>query len=109
MITGKKGNLHIKRAISNIAIMYDEYLEDVNLSWKAKGLLAYFLSQPEEWELTLTHLKTVCTDGMSSINAGIAELVNLGYIRRTRLKNEKGRFEGYQYEVSGKAIFFPVC
>jgi hypothetical protein len=80
-------------------------LENSNLSWKAKGLLTYLMSKSENWEVKLEFLKTVSTDGRESTNAGLRELIENGYVRRTRLTNQKGRFEGYLYEVSDIAFF----
>jgi hypothetical protein len=37
----------------NFTTVRNEYLQDVNLSWKAKGLITYIMSLPPDWQLNL--------------------------------------------------------
>jgi hypothetical protein len=83
----------------------NEPIENRALSWKAKGLLTYLMSKPEDWEVKLWQLKEASKDGRDSTDAGLKELITRGYIRRTRLQDERGRFAGYLYEVSDIAFF----
>lgn len=85
----------------------NEPLEKDTLSWKAKGILTYLMSKPEDWEVKLWQLKQASKDGRDSTEAGLRELIEHGYIKRTRLKDAKGRFCGYDYVVSDIAIFDP--
>ena len=67
-------------------------LEDANLSFKARGLLAYLLSKPDTWTANITELGHASVhDGEKSIRAALAELVEYGYasFRRSRIN---GRF-----------------
>ncbi|EOR20410.1 phage replication protein [Clostridium sartagoforme AAU1] len=95
----------------NYSIMHNGFLTDNRLSMKAKGLLAYFLSKPDDWEFYSNEITKNCRDGKDSIATGIKELVNVGYIERFYKRNENGRFEGgYEYLVyettSHKEKFF---
>lgn len=89
----------------SFTIIDNRPLEDKTLSWKAKGLLTYLMSKPENWEVKLWQLKEASRDGRDSTDAGLKELMANGYIRRTRLTDKKGRFQGYLHEVSDIAIF----
>ena len=76
-------------------------LDDVRLSWKAKGLLAYLLSKPDDWEVRLKHLEKQSKDGRDSVATGMKELIECGYCQRSekRLHDEDGLFTGFEYTV----------
>ncbi|WP_250860406.1 hypothetical protein [Oceanirhabdus seepicola] len=72
---------------------------DSNLSWKAKGLLMYFMSRPDNWDFHEVEIKKHARDGKDGIKSGIKELINNNYIRRTRTRYNNGKFRGWMYEV----------
>lgn len=74
-------------------------LQDTRLSWKAKGILAYLLSLPQDWQLYIKELQEHATDGRDSTSKGINELIKIGYITREKKRDDKGHFKGYQYNV----------
>lgn len=81
-------------------LMNKTFLNDINLSWKAKGLLAYILSLPDDWQLYETELVKHSKDGKDSLKSAIKELIDQGYIHRgDRIRNEKGHVTGYDYKV----------
>jgi hypothetical protein len=75
-------------------------LEDEGLSWKAKGLLAYLLSRPDDWQVYVEQLKTVGPDGRDATRSGLSELEDAGYVdKKQRHNDDTGHFEGYEYLV----------
>lgn len=74
-------------------------IREDNLTWKAKGIHTYLLSLPDEWKIYISDLKNRSKDGKDSTAQGIAELERAGYIKRKKIRNEKGQFQGYEYEV----------
>lgn len=74
-------------------------LQDPNLSWKAKGLLAYLLSLPDDWQIYESELVNHAKDGRDGTRAAIKELVDAGFIHRKRLRDEKGHLKNYEYSV----------
>lgn len=68
-------------------IMHKHGLQDVNLSWKAKGILAYLLSLPDDWQIYESEIQQHARDGKDSLAAGIRELIQNKYIRRTRMRD----------------------
>ena len=66
-------------------------LKDTNLSWKAKGLLAYLLSLPDDWQIYESEIVKHAKDGIDSTRTAIKELIDAGYIERQRVRDEKGR------------------
>jgi hypothetical protein len=75
-------------------------LGDSSISWKAKGILAYCMSKPENWEIRITDLIRKSTDGESAIRSAIKELQQIGYCQGIQIKNEKGEIAGYQYNFA---------
>lgn len=92
----------------NPFVMIDKTsLKDERLSWKAKGLLAYLLSLPDDWKIYEAEITGHSTDGIKSTRSGIQELIKYGYIVRVQLRGEKGKFGGYEYEVYEKPTVIP--
>ncbi|GEM_PF-1847306 len=76
-----------------------QFLNDERLSWKAKGILTYLLSMPDDWQIYENELVKHSKDGITSLKSGIKELIEFGYIIREQVRNEKGQFKGYEYYV----------
>ena len=76
-------------------------IQDSGLSWKAKGLLAYLLSLPDDWQVYETELINHATDGRDATRSAIKELIAAGYIERSsqRIRDEKGLLKGYEYRI----------
>lgn len=71
---------------SNYVVMNRTALNDNRLSWKAKGIMAYMLSMPDDWVFYLDELMTHSTDGKASFRAGFNELKKCGYIERKPIR-----------------------
>jgi len=74
-------------------------LEDDSLSWKAKGVLCYLLSRPDNWQICVGQLVAVSIDQGHSTKSAIKELIKAGYIKRSQKKLENGRIDGYEYTI----------
>ena len=83
----------------NFVTVHKNFIHDDNLSWKAKGILLYLLSRPDDWRIYETELNKHSSDGRDSLRTGIKELEQAGYIHRTRRRNEKGQLREYEYQV----------
>jgi hypothetical protein len=75
------------------------FLNDSNLSWQAKGVLSYLLSLPDDWKIYESEITKHGKDGIKCTRSCIKELILNGYIVRKMLKDNKGRFAGYEYSV----------
>lgn len=62
--------------ISNVGV------RDSRLSWKAKGILVYLLSLPDDWKVYMSELEKHASDGEKSLRSGFAELKKFGYVER---------------------------
>ena len=84
---------------NNPYVMIDKRIsEDSRLSWKAKGIMLYLLSRPNDWAINLVDVEKQSTDGRDGVQSGVNELIALGYLER--LQNRKGgKFGGVEYIV----------
>lgn len=83
----------------NYTIMSNVHLRDRTLSLKAKGLLSYMLSNPDDWDYSLRGLTSQCRDGIDSVRSGIQELEQHLYLRRVKIRDSKGHIVDYDYQV----------
>jgi DNA-binding MarR family transcriptional regulator len=74
-------------------------VEDIRLSWKAKGLLLYLLSKPNNWKIYLSDLIKRSRDKSVAVYSGLKELEKFGYLERERIRNKKGRFIRLIYTI----------
>lgn len=76
---------------TNFTMMSNVGLRDKRLSFKAKGLLAYMLSLPDDWVFYEEEITKHSTDGKQSVRTGLKELQQLGYLIKNQSR-EKGKF-----------------
>ena len=98
-----KSNLIQHRAphLSGFTIIANEAIQDINISLKAKGLLHYILSLPEDWNISVAGLSSCLKESETAIRSAIKELETAGYVYRTQIlpsKSATHRIE-YSYEV----------
>lgn len=92
-------NIFRQKRTTNFTVIPNEFLQSSNLSFKAKGILSYLLSLPADWELHVSQLATIASDGRDSVYNGILELVEAKYIwRRPRSGTEPGGWEYFVYD-----------
>lgn len=99
---------------ANYTVMNRTALNDKRLSWKAKGIIAYMLSMPDDWVFYISELVTHATDGEKSFRSGLKELKECGYVeRRPVYKNKKiDRWDTIIHEVpvdkNGQTVDTPL-
>lgn len=89
----------LKKKKNPFVIMSKTALNDKTLSWKAKGLICYLLSLPEDWKVYVQDLKNRSKDSRDSTRTALNELIEANYIHRETLKRENGQFAGYSYYI----------
>ena len=68
------------------------------LSLKARGLMTFCLSLPDNWQYSVEGLvKAIGTDGKQSIRSTLKELEKAGYLERKQLRDTKGVFSAIEY------------
>ena len=74
-------------------------VNDERLSYKAIGIHTYLMSKPDGWEANISDLVNRHPDGLAAVRSGVNELVSLGYIKRIRQTDDKGRVTGWTMDV----------
>lgn len=91
----------IKKTI-NYTVISNIPIRDKNLSLKAKGLLAFVLSLPDDWTYSIKGLEHELKENHSTIVKILAELEKYGYFEKVVNRGDHGRFKNYEY------IFYEV-
>lgn len=73
---------------NNFVVLDKTFLVDKKLSWKAKGILAFMLSKPDNWTFYLDELIKHATDGKHSFRTGFKELIDNGYVKRYPIRKD---------------------
>jgi len=68
----------------NSVITDKQCLEDKLLSWKAKGLLCYLLSLPDDWDIYLSDLENTFENFKDETNSALNELIIHGYVKKIK-------------------------
>lgn len=89
----------IKNAENPFVMIDRRPLEDDKLSWKAKGVLAYLLSRPDNWIVRLGDLVKRSPDGVYAVRGAIKELKDAGHVSIREIRDEKQKFVRYEIEV----------
>ena len=88
-------------------VVANEIFWDKRLDYRSKGLLATLLALPDGWNFSVRGLEALVTpeDGekkgerKDTINTWLNKLENFGYLERIQAKDERGKFDGYDYKI----------
>ena len=83
---------------NNYTYMSNYHLRDKNLSYKAKGLLSFMLSLPEDWNYSVNGLVSCSKENLKTIQSILKELENGKYLIRKRSNLNSGKFS-YEYII----------
>jgi len=67
-------------------------LRDTDLSYRARGILAYILSMPAHWETNSTILASRTSEGRDAVRTALKELRAHGYIILRRVQDSTGQW-----------------
>lgn len=84
---------------ANFTVMSNYHFREKKMSLKAKGLLSLMLSLPDDWDYSVAGLTTLSKDGKDGVMTALAELEKFGYLTRQRMTNDKGQFDGIEYNI----------
>ena len=85
---------------SNFTIISNTGMKDDRLSFKAKGLLAYMLTLPDDWVFYESEIAKHSTDGKQAVRTGLKELQSAGYLVKEQARNQNGKFSKVDWVVS---------
>ena len=84
--------------ITNYTKIDNRYLEDKNISLKAKGLLTLMLSLPDNWKFNVNGLCLLCKESKNAVNSAIKELKDNKYLEVEKTYDVSVRFI-YEYII----------
>ena len=73
----------------NYSVISNEFIRRKDLSWKAKGILTYILTLPDDWVININEIMTHATEGEKAFRSGWKELKDAGYVHRYPVRDEK--------------------
>lgn len=76
----------------NFTVINNNILKNKNLSLKGRGMLVTLLGLPDNWEFSESGLEKIFNDGITSIRTALKELEKEGYLKRNKMRNDKGQF-----------------
>lgn len=77
-----------------VAVLQRAALQDRRLSFRARGVLVAILSRPMNWQTSSERLaRETPREGRDAIRTALTELTDTGYLTRTRVRREDGRWE----------------
>ena len=82
----------------NYTTISNQLFKNKGISLKAKGLMAYLLSLPSDWDLSINGIVACSKEGRGAIRNTFTELISARYIERIQIR-DKGKFVGYDYFV----------
>jgi hypothetical protein len=98
-------SIKIKKRENPFAQIDNRVFIDKRLSWKAKGLLGYFLAQEENFIPRFDTVLKQSTDGRDSTKAGIKELAMCGYLTIEKPRDEYGQIISTFYQIYEEPFF----
>lgn len=69
---------------NRFTVIPNDLLEDHALDWKDLGLLVYLLSKPDNWEISVDHLRKQRSMGRDAIYKCLDAIISAGYARRKK-------------------------
>lgn len=105
-----KQSTEIVRVIKdrNFTVIDNRYLRRNDLSWKAKGILTYILSLPDDWVININEIQTHSTDGKASFRSGWNELKDKGYVERYAVRSKDNKKISYWETIVRENVDLPV-
>ena len=97
-----------KKQKERFSIVDNKVIEDKRLSFKARGLLIYMLSKPDDWKFYTDELaKRSSKDGVSAIKSALNEIENAGYLTRKQEHKKNGQFASQDWILTDTSTIPP--
>lgn len=81
------------RLAANFTILSNDIIADERLSFRARGVLIWLLSKPDDWRTRADSIAAQSSkEGRDAIRSALRELADLGYLVREKIQNELGQW-----------------
>ena len=77
---------------TDYTVIDNNIFKNQKLTLKAKGMICTMLSLPDDWNFSEEGLTSLSNDGISSVRSTLKELMEYGYLKRERNKEDKVKY-----------------
>lgn len=84
---------------TDYTVIDNNIFKNQKLTLKAKGMICTMLSLPDDWNFSEDGLTSLSNDTKYSIRNTLKELMEYGYLTRTRTRDDKGVLRDYVYTI----------
>ena len=88
-----------KHKLTNFTTIDNNIFKNKNMTYKATGLLCLMLSLPDDWNFSIEGLVSLKKDKDTVVRTSLKELEKLGYLKRTKIRNNKGIIIDWVYDI----------
>jgi hypothetical protein len=92
---------------NRFTVIPNDLLEDPSLDWKDLGLLVYLLSKPDNWEISVEHLKKQRKMGRDAIYKCLDAIIDAGYARREKQRDGTIDWFIFDDKLTGESMTNP--
>lgn len=92
-------NLNNIKKKTNFTQISNICLHDKRLSLDARGLICLLVSYPNDWKFYNKNISQIANIGVDKLNKLYKQLEFFGYIKRTKKRDSKGKFRGFEFEL----------
>lgn len=89
----------VKKYNSNFTTLSNEILQSKELTLKSKGLYAYMMSLPNDWDFSISGIETQIKEGKTAIRNSLLELEEIGLLFRKRERDASGQLKNVEYWI----------
>ena len=95
----KMSIIRTSKQAARYTVLDNTALEDVRLSWRAKGLHCYLMSKPDGWKVQVAQLVAGSKEGRDAVYTALGELLEHGYAQRQQQRGGDGRIAAWDYTI----------
>lgn len=92
------GVIRVKKSNKYTSIS-NTLLQDRTLTLRARGLLTFMLSLPDDWDYSVKGLASIMKVSERQIRSTLNEIEDAGYLVRTQGKDENGKFQKVIFDI----------
>tara|TARA_R110000782_G_scaffold97886_1_gene182966 strand:- start:2371 stop:3063 length:693 start_codon:yes stop_codon:yes gene_type:complete len=94
------GRIFKPEKFENYIIVPRSILRDDRLSTGAVGLFCFLISHDSKFRINIQYTVNAFKDGKDAIYSRFKELIELGYLEKSQVKDKNNKFLGYNYIIS---------
>jgi len=82
---------------NNFTQIPNSWARDSRIGFRAKGILVLLMSHSDGWMTSLEEMAKQSNDGITAIRSAVEQLENCGYLIRTKVRDDFGRYRNAEW------------